>query len=317
MTQATPGEGTVLDEGTGLDEGAGPDDEATFLAAYDTAAFPPVAVTVDVVLLTVRQGRLTVLLVERAGHPYRGSWALPGGFVEPDEDLDDAARRELWEETGVEVLSPTSDGGPGHVEQLRTYGTPGRDPRVRTVTVAYLCLMADLPAPVAGSDARAARFWPVDDVLGWSQRAGDDAPPDQPVLAFDHADIIADGVERARSKLEYTSLATVFVDEPFTISDLRRVYEIVWGVELDYGNFRRKVLSSEGFVIPTGEVAATGRGNAELYRRGPLSLLQPAMLRPGRPRTIEADGTPVPTYPPPAHPNGDDLRPHLNGAAHG
>jgi 8-oxo-dGTP diphosphatase len=206
--------------------------------------------------------------------------------VEPDEDLDDAARRELREETGV-------DTSPGHVEQLRTYGSPGRDPRGRTVTVAYLCLMPDLPAPIAGSDAAAARFWPVEDVLGWSQRAEDAAPPDQPTLAFDHAEIIADGVERARSKLEYTSLATAFVDEPFTISDLRRVYEIVWGVELDYGNFRRKVLSTDGFVIPTGRVAPTGRANAELYRQGSLLLLQPAMLRPGRPRTIEPDGTPA------------------------
>jgi 8-oxo-dGTP diphosphatase len=260
--------------------------EADFLAEYDPGAYAPVAVTVDVVLLTIRQGRLTVLLVQRAGHPYQGQWALPGGFVEPDEDLDDAARRELREETAV-------DTSPGHLEQLRTYGTPGRDPRLRTVTVAYLCLMPDLPAPIAGSDARAARFWPVDDVLGWSQRAGDDAPPDQPMLAFDHAEIIADGVERARSKIEYTSLGTAFVDEPFTISDLRRVYEIVWGVELDYGNFRRKVLSTEGFVIPTGEVASTGRANAELYRRGSPQLLQPAMLRPGRSRTIESDGSPA------------------------
>lgn len=252
------------------------------LIAEGAGAYPPVGVTTDVVLLTIRQGRLTVLLVQRANEPFQGQWALPGGFVEPDEDLDDAARRELREETGV-------DTSPGYVEQLRTYGTPGRDPRLRTVTVAYLCLMPDLPAPVAGSDARAARFWPVDDVLGWSQRAGDDSPPDQPVLAFDHAEIIADGVERARSKIEYTSLATAFVDEPFTISDLRRVYEIVWGVELDYGNFRRKVLSTEDFVIPTGEVAPTGRANAELYRRGTLQLLQPAMLRPGRSRTIEPD----------------------------
>jgi 8-oxo-dGTP diphosphatase len=259
---------TSTDPVRALDE---PDlDEAAFLAAYDPTAYPPVAVTADVVLLTIRQDRLNVLLVQRAGHPFRGHWALPGGFVESDEDLDDAARRELREETGV-------DASPGHLEQLRTYGRPGRDPRVRVVTVVYLCLMPDLPAPVAGSDAAAARFWPVDDVL------------DGPMLAFDHAEIIADGVERARSKLEYTSLATAFVDEPFTISDLRRVYEIVWGVELDYGNFRRKVLSTDGFVIPTGEVAPTGRANAELYRRGSLLLLQPAMLRPGRPRQIETD----------------------------
>jgi 8-oxo-dGTP diphosphatase len=278
----------IRDTGTREIDEQGTEEE--FLAGYDPGAYPPVAVTVDVVLLTIRRGRLTVLLIQRDRHPFQGRWALPGGFVEPDEDLDDAARRELREETGV-------DTAPGHIEQLRTYGRPGRDPRVRTVSVAYLCLMPDLPVPVAGSDARAARFWPVEDVLGWSQRAGDEAPPDQPVLAFDHDQIIADGVERARAKIEYTSVATAFVDEPFTISDLRSVYETVWGTEVDYGNFRRKVLSSEGFVIPTGESTSTGRANAELYRAGELCLLQPAMLRPGRTRTIGTDG-PTPTAPP-------------------
>ena len=254
--------------------------EQEFLAGYDQTRYPRVAVTVDMVLLTIRQGRLTALLVQRAGHPFRDHWALPGGFVEPEEDLDDAARRELVEETGLDTI-------PGYLEQLRTYGGPGRDPRGHIVSVAYLCLMPDLPAPTAGSDARIARFWPVDDVLGWSRRQGEDPPFDQPAIAFDHPQIIADGVERARSKLEYTSLATAFVDEVFTISDLRGVYEAVWGVELDYGNFRRKVLSTDGFVVPTGETVATGGASAELYRRGAPSLLQPAMLRPGRPRTIE------------------------------
>lgn len=274
--------------------------EAEFLARYDQRDYPPIAVTVDVVLLTIRQGRLTVLLVQRGGHPYRGHWALPGGFVEPDEDLDDAARRELFEETGFDTT-------PGYLEQLRTYGTPGRDPRGRVVSVAYLCLMPDLPPPVAGSDASMARFWPVDDVLGWPTRPGEDPPFDRPAIAFDHLQVIDDGVERARSKLEYTSLATAFVDEPFTISELRRVYEIVWGVELDYGNFRRKVLSTDAFVVPTGETAPTGGANADLYRRGALSLLQPAMLRPGRPRTIEPVDTAAPAES--AHGVGADLTP--------
>jgi 8-oxo-dGTP diphosphatase len=236
--------------------------EADFLRDYDPHAFPPSAVTVDVVVLTVREGRLCVLLVRRGGHPYRGRWALPGGFVTPDEDLDDAAARELAEETG---LRP----GAGHLEQLRSYGSPGRDPRMRVVSVAYLALVPDLPRPQAGSDADEARFLPVDEAL-----AADD------LLAFDHAAVLRDAVERARAKLEYTSLATTFLTEPFTVADLRRVYEAVWGGPLHPANFRRKVLSTPGFVLPTGDRRPTGRGWAELYRAGGSAQLQPALLRP-------------------------------------
>jgi 8-oxo-dGTP diphosphatase len=237
--------------------------EAEFLHTYDPAAFPPVAVTVDVAMLTIRQGQLAVLLVRRGSHPFLARWALPGGFVGPAEDLDEAAWRELGEEAGVTA-------SPCHVEQLRTYGTPGRDPRMRIVSVAYLGLMPDLPRPLAGTDAADARFWPIADL--WSD--------DGPELAFDHAQIVADAVDRARSKLEYTTLATGFVEEPFTIADLRRVYEAVWSVELHPANFRRKVLSTPGFVVPTGEDRPTGRGRAELYRRGDITSLHPPILRP-------------------------------------
>lgn len=237
-------------------------DEAEFLRRYDPTAFPPTAVTVDVVCLTIRQGQLAVLLVRRGGHPFRRRWALPGGFVIPSEDLDEAARRELSEEAGVAASA-------WHLEQLRTYGSPQRDPRMRVVSVAYLGLMPDLPRPVAGTDAADARFWPVADL--WTD--------DGPELAFDHASIVADGVERARAKLEYTSLGTGFIEEPFTIADLRRVYEAVWSVQLHPANFRRKVLSTPGFVVPTGEDRSTGRGRAELYRRGDIAHLHPPILR--------------------------------------
>jgi 8-oxo-dGTP diphosphatase len=236
----------------------------------------PVSVTVDVVLLTIRNGKLSVLLVERGAEPFLGAWALPGGFVEPDEDLDAAPARELAEETGVESFS-------GYLEQLRTYGTPGRDPRGRVVSVAYVGLMPDLPTPAAGSDAAAARWWAVEDLDG-------DGPP----LAFDHATIVADGIERARSKLEYTSLAASFTEEPFTLSELRRIYEAVWGVALHAPNFRRKVLSTAGFVEPIGEkrpVRDGGGRPAELYRRGTATLLHPAMLRPGRADERDEDDT--------------------------
>lgn len=234
--------------------------EKEFLAAYDPTAFPPVAVTVDVVILTVRQGQLSTLLVRRGGHPYLGQWALPGGFVGADENLDAAARRELGEETGLQTQA--------HLEQLGTYGDPGRDPRMRVISVAYLAFVPDLPSPAAGSDAAEARYWPVGDI------------DSQPELAFDHHRILTDGVERARAKLEYTGLAATFLEEPFTIADLRRVYEAVWGVELHPANFRRKVLSTPGFVVPTGDERPTGRGWAELYTRGSTTTLHPALLRP-------------------------------------
>jgi 8-oxo-dGTP diphosphatase len=230
--------------------------------------YPPVAVTVDLVLLTVRSGRLSVLLIERKGEPFRGGWALPGGFVEPDEDLDEAARRELAEETGVVVARSA-------IEQLRSYGRPGRDPRMRTVTVAYVGFTAHNETAIAGDDAADARFWAVDDlaIAGIGSDAGI-------ALAFDHAQIVADGVERARSKLEYTTLATAFVDEPFTLGELRRVYEAVWGETLHEGNFRRKVLSTPDFVEPTGATAPTDGRPAALYRRGPATRLHPPVLRP-------------------------------------
>jgi 8-oxo-dGTP diphosphatase len=248
-------------------------DESAFLASYDPSRYPHVAVTVDVVLLTVRDGRLAVLLVQRRQHPFRGQWALPGGFVEPGEDLDDAARRELAEETGVLVKSGDDPVALGHLEQLRTYGTPGRDPRMRIVSVAYVGFTA--PREVsAGSDAADVRFWAVDDLAIRGIGSPDGVP-----LAFDHARIVTDGVERARAKLEYTTLATAFVDDRFTLGELRRVYEAVWGESVHEGNFRRKVLSTPGFVQPTGETAPTDGRPAALYRRGDATKLHPAILR--------------------------------------
>jgi len=240
------------------------DEEARFLADYDPSQFPAVGLTVDMVVLTIRNGNLSALLVQRGGFPYRDRWALPGGFANPDETLDEAAARELMEETGVEVL-PTGT----HLEQLKTYANPGRDPRLRIASVAYLAFLPNLPNPTAGDDAQAARFWNVDDILGGD--AGE--------LAFDHLQILTDGVERARAKLEYTTLAASFCDEPFTLGDLNRVYAAVWGTAPNLGNFRRKVLGSEGFVVPLGETTPTQRRPAQLYRRGEALMIYPPMLR--------------------------------------
>jgi len=227
-------------------------------------SFPVAAVTVDLVVLTVRNSVLTALLIRRGAAPFRGRWALPGGFVLPDEDLADAAARELAEETG---LVPDAV----HLEQLRTYGAPTRDPRGRVVTVAYLALLPDLPAPVAGTDAAAARWCAVENVSDGSVR-----------LAFDHERLLGDGVERARAKLEYTPLGAAFCPTEFTIAELRQIYEAVWGTTLDPRNFHRKVTGTRGFVVETAASTTRNGGRpARLYRRGKATHLHPAMLRPG------------------------------------
>jgi 8-oxo-dGTP diphosphatase len=243
--------------------------EQDFLAAYDPRKYPPVGVTVDVVVLTIREGALHVLLVERGVEPHAGKLALPGGFIKPAEDLDQAAERELAEETG---LSPGE--GPlnrVYLEQLGSYGTPGRDPRLRVISVAYLAFAPSLPDPRPGSDAADALWKPVDRVAE---------------LAFDHRRILGDGLDRARAKLEYTPLATRFVGTEFTIAELRAVYAAVWGEELHAGNFHRKVLSVPGFVESTGETAARagerGGPKPRLYRAGDARTLHPALLRPTR-----------------------------------
>jgi 8-oxo-dGTP diphosphatase len=223
---------------------------------YSPSDFPPFAVTVDLVVLTVRAEALCALLIRRGEAPYRGRWALPGGFVQVDESVDAAAGRELVEETGVSGL---------HLEQLGTYGEPRRDPRMRVVSVAYLALAADLPVPVAGTDAAAASWVPVAEVGA---------------LAFDHSRILADGVERARAKLEYTPLGAEFCAAEFTVAELRRVYEIVWGVSLDPRNFHRKVTGVEGLLVPTGRSTSRDGGRpAALYRRGDAGVLYPPLVR--------------------------------------
>ena len=224
--------------------------------------YPPFSVTVDLVVLTIRDGRLVVLLVERGGEPFRGRLALPGGFVHVDEDLRDAAYRELKEEAGV---------GRRHVvlEQLATYGTPDRDPRGRVVTVAWLALGADLPDPRAGTDAAWAEWMPVDRALARGTR-----------LAFDHRRILQDGVERARAKLEYTGYAAALIPQPFTIGELHAVYESVWGVELDRANFQRKVLAIDGFLTPADRMREGTRGRpARLFSADTSAALNPPFLR--------------------------------------
>lgn len=220
----------------------------------------PAAVTVDLVIFTVRDASLRVLLIERGKPPFEGGLALPGGYVRVGEDIDRAALRELAEETGI-------DGRELHLEQLRTFGSPERDPRGRTFTVAYLALGPDLPTPVAGTDAATAHWVPVETALSAE-------------LAFDHLAILKEGLDRARAKLEYTTVAAAFCRQPFTLADLRHVYEVIWGFPLDPSNFRRKVTKAAHFVEPTGESRTPEIGRpAALYRRGSAELLFPPMPR--------------------------------------
>jgi len=221
---------------------------------YDPSEFPQFAVTVDVVILTMSDGRLQVLLVQRGVPPYEGMWAIPGGFKKPDETLDAAAIRELAEETGLD--------GATVLAQFGAYGDPGRDPRMNVVTVAYLAVLREVRDLAAGTDAAVAALVPAADVLDGTVG-----------LAFDHETIVRDAIARVRIELENTGIATAFVGNTFTLAELRAVYEAVWGVHLDGANFRRSVVAEEGWVIPTGRRArpgAAGGKPAELYRAGSM-----------------------------------------------
>ncbi len=227
-----------------------------------TSEYPFVYLTADVVALSARPGaELAVLMVKRGSAPYKGRWAFPGGFVDDREDVERAARRELREETGLSVRSL-------RFHQLGAYTAPRRDPRHRVISVPFVVVLPGPAAPTAGDDAAHAEWLPVDDLLG-SRR-----------LAFDHAQILADAVSWLGAALERTTLATSFLDEEFTISELREVYEAVWGRQLDPGNFQRKVTGAAGFVEETGERRVGGRGRpAALFTAGPAEEIWPPMSR--------------------------------------
>jgi 8-oxo-dGTP diphosphatase len=204
--------------------------------------YPRPSVTVDVIIFTLSEGDLQVLLIQRGHPPFEGMWAIPGGFVGIDESLEDAAQRELEEETGVHDV---------YLEQLYTFGDLGRDPRGRVITVTYFALMpADATQLHAGQDASDARWWSVYGL---------------PPLAFDHADILEYALQRLRYKLEYTAVGFELLPETFTLSELQSAYEIILGEELDKRNFRRKILSAD-VIEATGEYRAGEGRPAKLYR---------------------------------------------------
>ena len=208
-----------------------------------TYEFPHPAVTTDVVIFTLRDQQLKLLLIRRGSEPYQGNWALPGGFVQMQEDLEEAARRELEEETGVTGV---------YLEQLYTFGTPGRDPRERVITVAYYALIPSERIQLrAATDAEA---------VGWFGLG------ELPKLAFDHRDIVAMAHQRLVAKLDYSTIAFQFMPERFTLSELQAVYEIILREQLDKRNFRKWVLAMER-IEETGEERRDGAHRpAKLYR---------------------------------------------------
>lgn len=205
--------------------------------------YPHPAVTTDIVIFTIRDGRLKLLLIKRGGEPYQGRWALPGGFVEMDEDLEASARRELEEETGVSGV---------YLEQLYTFGRPDRDPRERVITVAYYALIpSDQVRLQAATDAEA---------VGWF--AFEELPP----LAFDHDEIVTMAHQRLVAKLDYSTIAFQFLPREFTLSELQDVYEIIRREPVDKRNFRKQVLAL-GKLVETKKMKRDGAHRpARLYR---------------------------------------------------
>ena len=249
---------------------------------YDAGKFPRFAVTVDLTVFTVRDEALQIVLVRRSGEPYKGMWALPGGFVraEGDANLDRAAQRELREETGLGIHTLAS-GPPDelHLEQLRAYWRRGRDPRpgLEVATVAFLAIGPDLPDPRPGGDALEAAWTPVQDVL-----------LERVAVAFDHREIVRDAVLEVRRRLQDTLLATEFVPREFTLAELRRVYEVIWGEPVDKRNFYRKVRQLEEFIRPTGRQTSGRLGRpAELFVRAGGEPEAQMILRSAHPSRLD------------------------------
>ena len=213
---------------------------------YDVSKYERPSVTVDVLMMSLRQKDLQILLIKRRSWPYEGMWAIPGGFINIHESLETAAKRELQEETGVQDV---------YLEQLYTFGNPGRDPRTRVITVVYFALLDSERLQVkAASDAADVGWFSVYEL---------------PPLAFDHEQIIQYALNRLRGKLDYTTIAFNLLPEQFTLRELQRVYEIVLHKRLDKRNFRKKILAT-GILEDTGAKKMEGTHRpARLYRFNP------------------------------------------------
>jgi len=232
-------------------------EEQAFLDGYDPSAFERPSVAVDVVILTVAEGQLWTVLRPRDAHPHQGRWALPGGFVGPDESLDAAAARVLADKAGLSGV---------FLEQLYTFGAPARDPRMRIITVTYYALVPAAELAGVNSGAVLAAL----DVPWAGESGGMVVPRDRgdEVLptAFDHDEILGLAVQRIRGKLAYTDIGFELLPPAFTLRQLRLVHEAILGQPLNKDSFRRKLLAS-GDLEPTGERQAdVGHRPAALFR---------------------------------------------------
>jgi 8-oxo-dGTP diphosphatase len=211
---------------------------------YDASKYERPSVTVDVVIFSILDDELKVLLIKRKSWPFEGMWAIPGGFVKMEEGLEEAAYRELAEETRVTSSEV-------YLEQLYTFGHPRRDPRTRVITVAYFALVsADKLSPQAASDAEDVGWFSIYDL---------------PKLAFDHAEILDYALTRLRYKLEYSAVGFQLLPDQFTLRELQDTYEIVLGTKLDKGNFRSKLRKTNVVEMVDG-FRDTGGRPARLYR---------------------------------------------------
>lgn len=210
---------------------------------YDASKFERPSVTVDVLFFTIKENKLQVLLIKRAAWPFEGYWALPGGFVRLNEDLETAAKREIFEECGVKDI---------YLEQLYTFGEPKRDPRTRVITVAYYALAPEVNIKdIQKSEADEAKYFPIDEL---------------PKMAFDHKKIIEFGFNRLKNKMGYSNIVFGLLPQTFSLSDVQKIYEIIYGHQIDKRNFRKWMFSS-GLVEPTGKILS-GKAHrpAVLYR---------------------------------------------------
>ena len=233
-------------------------EEREFLAQYDASQFPHPSVTVDIVLMTVAQDKLRALVIERDQHPDRGRWSLPGGFVGPQESLEDCASRVLADKAGLKRL---------YLEQLYTFGAPERDPRTRVISVAYFALIPSQKLDLhPGPDRRWAEVQ-----VSWKGESGGKAQVlddggHKTSLAFDHADILGLAVQRLRGKLNYAPIGFELLPREFTLRQLQTIHETILDRSLNKDSFRRRILAS-GLVTATGKrEAQVGHRPAELYR---------------------------------------------------
>jgi len=210
--------------------------------SYNPNDYDRPSVTTDILIFAIDNGALKILLINRKEWPYQGQWAIPGGFVQIDEDVEATAHRELLEETGVKNV---------YLEQLKTFGDPDRDPRMRVITVAYIALLPSSNIHVeASGDAAEAKWFSVEEL---------------PELAFDHKNIVETGLDRLRGKIRYSNIVFALMKDKFTLSQLQETYEIILGHKLDKRNFRKKMLTLN-ILEPTNKKEVGPHRPSTLYR---------------------------------------------------